>query len=113
MVLSNQQQLILLIVLIVLLGYFVMKDYKRENINSVDTSNNSYSYIYVNGVNQVSSVTGQIDNQPASREVRLGNFKGYPAQYTGRIATCRVYSRALTQAEIRENYYAQKARFGL
>lgn len=81
--------------------------------NVVVTSNSSFSYIYVNGVNQVSSATGQIDNQPGSREVRLGNFKNYPAQYTGRIATCRVYSRALLDTEIRENYYAQKSRFGL
>ena len=81
--------------------------------NVVITSNNSTCYIYVNGTSQSSSATGQINNQPASREVRLGNFKGYPAQYTGRIASCRVYNRALSSNEITQNYNIQKSRFGL
>lgn len=82
--------------------------------NVVVTSNNSVCYIYVNGRDQVKSVTGQINNQDATREVRLGNFKNYAsAQYTGRIATCRVYNRPLNNIEILSNYYSQKSRFGL
>jgi hypothetical protein len=81
--------------------------------NVVVTSNNTTCYIYVNGVLQVSQSTGQINNQPASREVRLGNFKGYPAQYTGKISTCRVYNRALSSTEVKQNFYAQKSRFGV
>jgi hypothetical protein len=81
--------------------------------NVVITSNNSTCYIYVNGTSQVSAATGQVNNQPASREVRLGNFKGYPAQYTGRIASCRVYNRALSSSEVTQNYNIQKGRFGL
>jgi hypothetical protein len=95
-------------------------DFNTSNTFSINnwynvtvTSNNSTSYIYVNGVLQVSQSTGQINNQPGDREVRLGNFKGYPAQYTGRIATCRVYNRALSAAEIAQNYNVQKSRFGL
>jgi len=80
--------------------------------NVVVTSNNTTCYIYVNGVVQTSAATGQINNQPASREVRLGNFKGYPAQYTGKISTCRVYNRALSSTEITQNYNTQKTRFG-
>ena len=82
--------------------------------NVVVTSNNTTCYIYVNGTSQVSNVTGQINNQDASREVRLGNFKNYSAaQYNGRIANCRVYNRALSSSEIIENYNIQKGRFGL
>lgn len=81
--------------------------------NVVVKSNNSTSYLYVNGIDQAKASTGQIDNQPASREVRLGNFKNYPAQYTGRIAICRVYNRPLNNIEILSNYYSQKSRFGL
>lgn len=81
--------------------------------NVVVTSNNTTCYIYVNGVLQTSAATGQINNQPAGREVRLGNFKGYPAQYTGKISGCSVYNRPLTATEITQNYNIQKGRFGL
>ena len=82
--------------------------------NVVVTSNNTTCYIYVNGTSQVSNGTGQINNQDASREVRLGNFKNYSAaQYNGRIASCRVYNRALNSNEITQNYNIQKSRFGL
>lgn len=81
--------------------------------NVVVTSNNTTCYIYVNGKDQVKAATGQINNQPASREVRLGNFKGYPAQYTGRIGVCRVYNKALHKGEILSNYYSIKSRYGL
>jgi len=30
--LTNQQQLFLIIIVLLVLGYFVMKDYKRENV---------------------------------------------------------------------------------
>ena len=33
--------------------------------------------------------------------------------WNGKIATCQVYNRALTQSEITQNYNAQKGRFGL
>jgi hypothetical protein len=82
--------------------------------NVVVTSNNSFCYMYVNGRDQVKSATGQINNQDATREVRLGNFKNYSgAQYTGRIGVCRVYNRPLNNAEVLSNYYGQKSKFGL
>jgi hypothetical protein len=96
-------------------------DFNTSNIfpinnwyNVVVTSNNSICYLYVNGRDQVQSATGQINNQDASREVRLGNFKNASGvQYTGRIATCRVYNRPLNNIEVLSNYYSQKSRFGL
>jgi hypothetical protein len=82
--------------------------------NVVVTSNNSVCYIYVNGRDQVKSTTGQINNQDATREVRLGNFKNASGvQYNGRIGTCKVYNRPLHKAEILNNYYSTKSRFGL
>ena len=77
------------------------------------TSNNTTSYIYVNGINRASKLTGQINNQPIDREVRLGNFKAYPAQYTGRIANCKIYNKALSDSEVLQNYNSVKSRFGL
>jgi hypothetical protein len=96
-------------------------DFNTSNIfpinnwyNVVVTSNNTTCFIYVNGISQVSNGTGQINNQDAAREVRLGNFKNYSgAEYTGRIATCKVYNRALSAAEVLQNYNATKKRFGL
>jgi hypothetical protein len=95
-------------------------DFNTSNVFAINnwynvmvTSNNTTCFIYVNGTLQVSAATGQITNQPASREVRLGNFKNYPAPYTGRVSTCKVYNKALTATEIQQNYNATKSRFGL
>ena len=82
--------------------------------NVVVTSNNTTCYIYVNGTSQVSNATGQINNQDSTREVRLGGFKNYtPVQYPGRIASCRIYNRALSASEVLQHYNVQKSRFGL
>jgi hypothetical protein len=96
-------------------------DFNTSNIfpinnwyNVTVTSNNTTCYIYVNGVSQISNSTGQINNQDATREVRLGGFKNYSsAQYTGRISNCKVYNRPLTSAEVLQNYNIQKGRYGL
>ncbi|MSR71450.1 MAG: LamG domain-containing protein [Candidatus Taylorbacteria bacterium] len=61
--------------------------------------------LYVNGVQENSAAGGRPDNQPASREVRIGNFKGYASsEFQGPIDDVRVYSRALSVAEVKQLY---------
>ena len=68
--------------------------------------------IYLNGV-QVGSVTGLTGTISTNANgPRIGaHSSGY--YLDGEIAISRVYTKALTAAEILQNYNAQKSRFGL
>ena len=90
-------------------GTYAASNWYNVNI----TSNNSTCIIYINGISDGSNGTGQPTNQPADREVRLCNFKGYPAQYPGKITSCRVYNRALTATEVLQNFNSSRQRFGV
>ena len=79
----------------------------------VVTSDNTTCKIYVDGSNDGSSSTQQPDNQPGSREVRIGNFKSSYSYFAGRISSVKVYNRALTATEVLNNYNSQKGKFGL
>ena len=71
---------------------------------------NSLLKLYVNGVfdNQV-SYTGNIqDTYP----IRLGNGAFGDGPYPGNIYSAYVYNRALTAAEVLQNYSDTKSRFG-
>ena len=81
--------------------------------NVVTTSNNTTSYIYVNGQQITSAATGTIVNQPASREVWLGRFKNYGIPFSGKISVAHVYNRALTAAEVAQNFNAHRGRYSI
>jgi hypothetical protein len=69
-------------------------------------------YGYVNGVQTGSAAIA--DNLSFDR---IGDGSGfadtYPAYMKGKIANFKVYNRALTAAEIQQNFNALKSRFGL
>jgi hypothetical protein len=75
------------------------------------------SKIYVNGVSQAITTSGTGGALAWSGGVGTGRVGGNwgPGTPTmaGRIAVAKVYSRALTQAEVTQNYNALKGRFGL
>jgi hypothetical protein len=75
------------------------------------TSNNTTCRIYVNGVEQNNNGTGQPDNQPANREVRLGSFKNFTNYSKGNISICRIYNRTLSAGEVLSNYNVDKRRY--
>ena len=66
---------------------------------------------YVNGVNKGTSVKSSsiVYNQGSLNIPYTGN----PVHAKGEIATVSIYNRALTAAEVTQNYNAQKSRFGL
>ena len=68
--------------------------------------------IYLNGV-QIAQATGLTGTIPTNTNgPRIGaHSSGY--YLDGEIAVSRVYNKALTAAEITQNYNAQKSRFGL
>ena len=85
-----------------------------EMRSDVSYTNNK---IYVNGVNQ--SLSQQYSSENAgTRNFNSGNgticgWLGGGYYMNQQVSSFRVYNRALTQAEITQNYNAQKSRFGL
>jgi hypothetical protein len=71
--------------------------------------------IYVNGVLRATSatLTGTVtQNTTGAAFIGIyGNFAGYP--FNGRIAQTQIYNRALTAAEIQQNFNATRSRFGI
>ena len=82
----------------------------------VGTHTNGAQKIYLNN-SVIASNTGTTTITPSTAGVSIGNANGYasPSSYpfNGRIAVMRVYNKALTAAEVQQNYNDQKARFGL
>ena len=72
--------------------------------------------LYVNGILASSdSQTGTIGTNTNGASIGVfGGFNGVRGYYyNGNISTVKVYNRALSQAEILQNYNAQKTRFGI
>ena len=69
--------------------------------------------IYINGTSRATT-TGNFTGGNASK-MTIGKFINCDpvGNWLGKIALCSIYNRALTQAEITQNYNVQKGRFGL
>jgi len=68
------------------------------------------SSIYINGVLQASGNQGPFT--PSTANIFIGQFQA-TQYFKGTIGITRVYTKALTQAEILQNFNASKTRFGL
>jgi hypothetical protein len=69
---------------------------------------------YKNGSN-VFTVTNSFTNSTSTNQLNLGTTRpgGLNLAYRGSIATTQIYNRALSAAEIAQNYNAVKSRYGL
>jgi hypothetical protein len=81
----------------------------------VATFDGSIKRIYVNGNLMATSaaLTGTIvqNNTGAAFIGIYGNFAGYP--FNGKIDSEKIYNRALTAAEVQQNFSALRGRFGI
>jgi len=66
------------------------------------------NYIYVNGLQQSQTLTSGTPNIGASITFKIGKIANY---YKGRFAQTRIYNRALSDAEVLQNYNATKGRY--
>ena len=67
--------------------------------------------VYVNGVLEGSTTANSVGSIAGDVNLKLGTDGG--TYLNGRIGTFKIYNRALTAAEILQNYNVQKTRFGL
>ena len=80
----------------------------------VATANGTNFKLYKNGVENNSSVNSNLPENVTRANNWIGRSAwNEDAYYKGNIAMARVYNRALSAAEILQNYNATKSRFGL
>ena len=76
------------------------------------TYNNGNPSIYINGIlNNTTAGTISFSSLATNNDIgRLGDGRQY---FNGKISNIQVYNRALSAAEVLQNYNASKSRFGL
>jgi len=78
------------------------------------TYDGSLVALYLNGTLVASSTTSGSLSYAADGNLNIGRKNSFDGEYIqGKVQVARVYNRALTQAEITQNYNALKSRFGL
>ena len=77
------------------------------------TFGSSVLTVYLNGVAMPTTVTGSASNVTSTTEVSIGRVYSGDRNLGGYVATTDVYNRALSSAEVTQNYNAIKGRFGL
>jgi hypothetical protein len=86
--------------------------------NFVFTWNGSFLNLYENGISATSPVTQTINAQQLNTQVDIGGnmFRtsaGQSGHFTGYIPQVQIYNRALSAAEVQQNYNATRNRFGV
>jgi Concanavalin A-like lectin/glucanases superfamily len=83
------------------------------NVTAVFSIINSTYTIYINGVfNSVNSNIRSLTSQ-SSNFAKIGKYDYGGSYHNGNISMIRLYNRALSAAEVLQNYNALKSRFGL
>ena len=75
------------------------------------SKNESTSYCYLNGSLYASKTTGAYSNQSNSGRYGINSSNVEPLN--GNIASTKIYNRALTAAEIQQNFNATRSRYGI
>ena len=80
--------------------------------NVVGTYDGSNMRIYVNGV--LKNIRAQTGTLGANSETaKIGTYQGTNYNLTGRISNVSIYNRALSAAEIQQNFNALRSRFSV
>jgi len=77
------------------------------------TFGSSVLTVYLNGIAMPTTVTGSSSNVSGTSEMSIGRAYSGDRDLGGYVATTDVYNKALTSAEVLQNYNAVKSRFGL
>jgi hypothetical protein len=70
--------------------------------------------MFINGIQDANTISSSGTITSYNTPVQVGRWGTQGSQYlNGRVATAQIYNRALSAAEIAQNYNAQKSRFNL
>ena len=86
-----------------------------KNVVGTWSGTSNESKLYVNGI-QIGTTTSTVGStlNVTNNNFVLGGYDGSTSvDYDGIIANSHIYNRALSASEIKQNYNAMKARFGL
>jgi hypothetical protein len=77
-------------------------------------TNATKNKIYINGIQQTLTTSTQLTSVPTNLvQLTIGTVVNYSGYTTADISISKIYNRALSASEIRQNYNATKTRFGL
>jgi len=80
--------------------------------HTIATYDGSFMRIYINGSLSNSKVqSGTITTN--NNSLTIGNQPAFNEYYGGRVSNAKIYNRALTAAEVLQNYNALRGRFGV
>jgi hypothetical protein len=83
-------------------------------INVTTTYDGQISKIYINGVLNNTTDWGSVSLiSPTSTDLSIGDNFGWVRTFNGTIYSTKLYNRALSAAEVLQNYNTTKSRFGL
>jgi hypothetical protein len=74
-------------------------------------SNNASHAIYVDGVSQ--TMTNQAGAHGGTPGWNIGSNSSSGEYWNGKISNVQIYNRALTAAEVKQNFNATRSRYGL
>jgi hypothetical protein len=73
---------------------------------------NSQLILYLNGVSDISISVGSLTTN--TQPLRIGTSNDtFWLPFNGKVSTTQIYNRALSAAEVLQNFNAQKSRFGI
>jgi hypothetical protein len=88
---------------------------QNKNIwfNITETFNGTLHSLYINGILNISASVSGKTIKDTGASVTLASYNGSTEFINSRISTAKIYNRALSAAEVLQNYNATKTRFGL
>lgn len=96
-------------------GIYSLNTWNNVAITKTPGAANTTTRLYLNGVEQTIASSSSITPNVTSRVIRIGRWtnEGQSLLFQGNVSSCQIYDRALTSAQILQNYNATKGRYGL
>ena len=94
-------------------NYFSNSSYPNSNFHHLVITNEiSVATLYIDGV-LVGTATSRDMTTTGNNKLWIGSYHDGGYYYSGEIPVMKIYSRALSAAEVRQNYLHYKTRFNL
>ena len=83
-------------------------------VNTIRNKDNNTIQFYINGIldKTITGITGNINNGLNNGRPQVGGYTGSSYKFNGRLGNVKLYNRALSPAEIMQNFNTQGYRFG-